>query len=220
MKRLLTLTFAAIALSAAPSASAQLLLNPSYEANAPGSTTATNWTTKDLGTGTTSVEIVTSPGVTDGLVAAELTVTQGDNYGTFFNQARTSSDLTTAGMVDGTTYRLSADFTLNSASPQLIQMGYTAFNSGFVNSIEDYSDLALTQGITKTVFLDFTFDPTTYSDSYVFEMRSGVFDSTDLVVSVDNWQLTAVPEPSAFALLGLGLGALLIRRRRRAQATA
>ena len=45
--------------------------------------------------------------------------------------------------------------------------------------------------------------------------RYGWFDDNEFpVLAYDNASLTVVPEPTALALLGLGAGALLLRRRR------
>lgn len=214
---------AASCLMASQSSSSAMVIagavsNGSFETDGLGSTSATSWTTTSLGSGTTTVEIVASPGVSDGSNAARITLTPGSNpFGAVFSQSQNTADLVTAGMVDGMMYRLSADYTPSVTGGQLVQFGYDAFGFGFSNFQQNYADISTAgvAGVTQNVFVDFTFEPILRNDRYIYQIRAQNFEASDVAFSLDNVQITQIPEPSSTALLGLGAFSLLALRRRR-----
>ena len=212
---------AAVGVFAAQAASAATVVgaitNPSFETDAVGATSASTWGQTNRGTGTTSVAIVSSPGVTDGSKAVSITVTQGDVYGSVFGQGRPTGELLSVGMVNGETYRLTADFTpLISDGPQ-IEFGYAGANASFSSFIERYIVITTgsVAGVTTPVSIDFVFDSTTYDANWYFEVRTGNYAETPIEFTLDNYKISTIPEPTSFALLGLAGSAVALRRRRK-----
>ena len=205
--------------SASSAVIAGAILNGSFEANAAGATTATSWATANVGTGATSLSIVTSPGVTVGANAASISVSFGDAFGTVFSQTRSTTDLLGAGMVNGTIYTISVDYTPTVTGGPLVQLGFDAYGPSFANYLQGYTDIQLTgvAGVTSTVSHSFTFNSALQSDSFVFNIRSGNYGSP-VAFTLDNFRISdnsPIPEPSALALVGLASGALALRRSRK-----
>jgi hypothetical protein len=108
-----------------------------------------------------------------------------------------------AGLTAGNTYTLS--YTITLTAPGTVEIDNNLYNGGAV----DINNLLFSQtGSTST-------SPITSYDAFAFGWR---FNSTSAANSVDvssiNVTTGVVPEPSAFALGGLGLAALVLRFRR------
>ena len=84
---------------------AQVLNNPSFEADLLGATTANSWTAGAA----TSLLIVNGQGVTAGSQALQLTIANDNNYADRLNVFRSQADLTSAGLAFGQQYVFSGD---------------------------------------------------------------------------------------------------------------
>ena len=132
------------------------------------------------------------------------------------------------GLSIGTTYRIS--FEQNITSSAVYHPGYAdAFvgNEGFWIStfgnetkFSDSMFMPSYEELGSSIWMDqsFTFTATSENQFLTFAGRQGArgalayADRTDMLI--DNIQITAVPEPSAALLGGLGALALVVRRRR------
>ncbi len=65
----------------------------------------------------------------------------------------------------------------------------------------------------------FTYDFTAAGPTTTIALFNAVADLTQNEVGLDNVSLTAIPEPAGLALLGAGLGFLLLLRRRSGSAS-
>jgi hypothetical protein len=106
----------------------------------------------------------------------------------------------TLNTIAGTKYTLSFDTMVYGGTPNNFSISVGGSLLYSFNNSPDYS--------WKTDFVSFT---ATSAD----EVLSVGGASSPLWVEVDNVSVTAVPEPSAFSLLAIGLGGLAMLRRRR-----
>ncbi|MEM6853172.1 MAG: PEP-CTERM sorting domain-containing protein [Planctomycetota bacterium] len=197
------------------------ILNGSFEAGSVGDTATADGTTpsvpfndfdiRDAGSGGgatapfTTAELVATD-VTDGSQA--LQITTNGAFNPFISQSRSGADLVLEGLIDGQTYTFRADFaatdTGNLGISDFFRLRVESTAGGVTTGVE-------TPDITAngSVSIDFTFDS---NADYEFMIRGGIYrGDTTSGFTTDNWQV--VPEPGTAALLALGGGMIILRRR-------
>jgi len=210
-KYLLYTCITASALVAATSVQALVIAEYSFDEDSFASSDAgTNWTTTDLGSGG-GVPLATDD--TEGQPAPSLAFEMGDiNDGTFLDDDYYTFTVTPSSSLDFTTFTFDINKISGGADVeyQLFSSvdGFTAGNELGSGAISD-TDTWLNESTDVSSLT--AVSSTTEFRLYFF--TTGTFGPNQ--IKVDNITLSAVPEPSAFALLAgcFGLTWVMLRRR-------
>ncbi|MEM6885009.1 MAG: PEP-CTERM sorting domain-containing protein [Verrucomicrobiota bacterium] len=130
-----------------------------------------------------------------------------------FGGTDTSNEFSQGTLFDSTNYTGASSIdTGNTAniSISLTNLGETGVGTGIFN----YSASINWDGIANTNVTPFTRNTDTWDKVYILTNNGGAFGINGEAYTVSGVQVQVVPEPSTFVLLGLGLGALFILRRR------
>ncbi|MEM6459655.1 MAG: PEP-CTERM sorting domain-containing protein [Planctomycetota bacterium] len=207
MKRTLA-TATALALSLTGVAAHAAIVNGSFEDDTLGSTAVPTGFARSPD----ASSVIVDTNVTDGVVAAEVTVdfpAAGFPGGNYFINALDQFEGAPA-LITGQEYIITADVTVATADSQVtIQVfnGSTALINQSVNTAATPSAQNVTQNLSATFV---------YGGGGLFsavQLSDPGFDGGTVTATVDNFQITVVPEPGSLALCGLGGLTLLFRRR-------
>lgn len=207
MKRTLA-TATALALSLTGVAAQAAIVNGSFEDDTLGSTAVPTGFTRDAN----ASSVIVDTNVTDGAVAAEVTVdfpAAGFGPGSFFVNALAQFEAAPA-LINGQEYIITADVTVATADSQVT---IQAFSSGaeLINQSVNTAATPSAQNVTQNLSNTFV-----YAGGDLFaaiQILDPSFDGGTVTATVDNFQITVVPEPGSLALCGLGGLTLLFRRR-------